>query len=379
MTRRGWFWALFAVTLAVYAAMLLWTLPLISREAGGLRPFDLRPWGYSGEAAQAFLDALSAAGRATYLGTQAALDLVFPPLMAATAALAFSLILPRRPAWLWAALIALPLVAMGFDWLENWRVRGLLLAEAPPDNAQVAAASRATVLKSAAYSLEYLALLAALAAAAWRKRRGPRTKAFAVAIDGPAAAGKGTISKAVAERYGFAHLDTGLLYRAVGRRVLDGADPVAAAEKLAPEDLDRADLRLPEVSLEASRVASNPEVRAVLVAFQRRFARRAGGAVLDGRDIGTVICPGAEVKLFVTASDETRAQRRYEELRGKGHEVTLDQVLADQRTRDARDRDRDAAPLKPAADAVVIDTTTLDIRAAVQRAVDEIDRVRGVW
>ncbi|MDJ0824463.1 MAG: (d)CMP kinase [Rhodobacter sp.] len=200
-----------------------------------------------------------------------------------------------------------------------------------------------------------------------------------MAIDGPAAAGKGTISKAVAERYGFAHLDTGLLYRAVGRRVLDGADPVAAAEKLAPEDLDRADLRLPEVSLEASRVASNPEVRAVLVAFQRRFARRAGGAVLDGRDIGTVICPGAEVKLFVTASDETRAQRRYEELRGKGHEVTLDQVLADQRTRDARDRDRDAAPLKPAADAVVIDTTTLDIRAAVQRAVDEIDRVRGVW
>ena len=130
---------------------------------------------------------------------------------------------------------------------------------------------------------------------------------FTVAIDGPAAAGKGTISKAVAAHFGFAHLDTGLLYRAVGAKVLAGADTVAAARALDPVDLEDDSLRTPEVAQAASEVAVIPEVRAALVAFQKDFARREGGAVLDGRDIGTVICPDAEVKLFVTASAECRA------------------------------------------------------------------------
>ncbi len=201
---------------------------------------------------------------------------------------------------------------------------------------------------------------------------------FTVAIDGPAAAGKGTVSKAVAAHFGFAHLDTGLLYRATGRRVLDGLAPVAAAEALVAEDLERDDLRTPEVAQAASRVAADPGVRAALIAFQRGFARRTGGAVLDGRDIGTVICPDAEVKLFVTASDAVRAGRRYTELVGNGHKVTLDQVLADLRERDARDRERDAAPLKPAADAVLIDTSEMSIDEAVAAAVRVVsERYKG--
>jgi len=200
---------------------------------------------------------------------------------------------------------------------------------------------------------------------------------FTIAIDGPAAAGKGTISKAVAAHFGFAHLDTGLLYRATGRRVLDGLDAVEAAQSLRPEDLERDDLRTPEAADAASKVAAIPEVRAALVDFQRAFARRAGGAVLDGRDIGTVICPDAEVKLFVTASAEVRAERRYLELTGKGHDVTRDQVLADVKARDARDSERAAAPLKPAADAVVLDTSELSIDEAVARAIALVAAKRG--
>ncbi|MGR3760305.1 (d)CMP kinase [Roseobacteraceae bacterium NS-SX3] len=192
---------------------------------------------------------------------------------------------------------------------------------------------------------------------------------FTVAIDGPAAAGKGTISKAVARHFGFAHLDTGLLYRAVGARMLDGAEPVAAAQALVPGDLDRGDLRTPEVAQAASKVAVIAEVRAALVDFQRSFARRSGGAVLDGRDIGTVICPEAEVKLFVTASAEVRAERRYLELAEKGMEVTREEVLADVKARDDRDMNRAEAPLKPAPDAVILDTSELDIGTAVARAV----------
>jgi cytidylate kinase len=191
---------------------------------------------------------------------------------------------------------------------------------------------------------------------------------FTVAIDGPAAAGKGTVSKAVAARFGFAHLDTGLLYRAVGRMVLDGAAPEAAARALTPEDLERDDLRTPEVAEAASRVAALPEVRAAMVAFQRAFARREGGAVLDGRDIGTVICPEAEVKLYVTASDAVRAERRHLELAGKGIGTSRDEVLADLQARDARDSERATAPLKPAEDALVLDTTDLSIDEAVERA-----------
>jgi len=192
---------------------------------------------------------------------------------------------------------------------------------------------------------------------------------FTIAIDGPAAAGKGTISKAVAAHFAMAHLDTGLLYRAVGAQMLQGADPLVAAQSLRPEDLDAANLRSPEVALAASQVAVMAEVRAELLAFQRGFARREGGAVLDGRDIGTVICPKAEVKLFVTASAEVRARRRYQELMAGGTQIDFDQVLADVTTRDARDAERAEAPMIAAVDAVMIDTSNLTINAAIAVAV----------
>lgn len=192
---------------------------------------------------------------------------------------------------------------------------------------------------------------------------------FTIAIDGPAAAGKGTISKAVAAHFAMAHLDTGLLYRAVGAQMLQGADPLVAAQSLRPEDLDAANLRSPEVAQAASQVAVMAEVRAELLAFQRSFARREGGAVLDGRDIGTVICPKAEVKLFVTASAEVRARRRHQELVAGGTQIDFDQVLADVTTRDTRDAERAEAPMIAAVDAVVIDTSNLTIDAAIAVAV----------
>jgi len=190
---------------------------------------------------------------------------------------------------------------------------------------------------------------------------------FTVAIDGPAAAGKGTISRALAQRFGFSYLDTGLLYRATGRKMLDGAQPVEAARALVPEDLDAPGLRSAEVAEAASQVAAIAEVRDALVAFQRRFARLGEGAVLDGRDIGTVICPEAEVKLFVTAAPETRGRRRHAELQDG---TSFEDVLADVHRRDARDMGRSDAPLRPADDAVQIDTTDLDIDAAVARAAE---------
>ncbi len=185
---------------------------------------------------------------------------------------------------------------------------------------------------------------------------------FTVAIDGPAAAGKGTISRAVAERFGFAHLDTGALYRAVG---VKGGDPVQAARSLTPADMSRDDLRTLEAGQAASRVAVIPEVRAALLEFQRQFARRDGGAVLDGRDIGTVICPEAEVKLFVTASAEVRARRRWLELGGDAAPKSFADVLAEVRERDARDMGRADAPLRPAFDAVTLDTSDLSADEAV--------------
>jgi cytidylate kinase len=197
-----------------------------------------------------------------------------------------------------------------------------------------------------------------------------------VAIDGPAAAGKGTISKAVAAHFGFSHLDTGLLYRAVGRRTLQGLNPVEAAQTLTAEELEQGDLRTAEIAQAASKVAVVPEVRAALVDFQRAFARRAGGAVLDGRDIGTVICPNADIKLFVTASAEVRAERRFLELEAKGAEVTRDQVLTDVRERDARDSERSAAPMKAADDAILLDTSDLSIEAALAKAIEIIEKVR---
>lgn len=199
---------------------------------------------------------------------------------------------------------------------------------------------------------------------------------FTIAIDGPAAAGKGTISKAVARHFGFAHLDTGLLYRAVGAKTLAGVDAIQAARDLTSADLENDSLRTPQVAQAASKIAVIAEVRAALVDFQRAFARRAGGAVLDGRDIGTVICPDAEAKLFVTASAEVRAERRHKELLASGLNTTFAEVLADVIARDDRDMNRAEAPLKPASDAVTIDTSTLDIEQAVATAIEAIDKKR---
>lgn len=200
---------------------------------------------------------------------------------------------------------------------------------------------------------------------------------FTVAIDGPAAAGKGTISRAVAAHFGFAYLDTGLLYRAVGAKVLQGSSALHAAQTLNPTDLAGDHLRMPDVAQAASQVAVDPDVRAALVVFQRQFARRDGGAVLDGRDIGTVICPQADVKLFVTATAATRARRRLDELNAKGMNLRFDEVLADVETRDARDMERATAPLKPADDAVLLDTSDLTAEQAIARAIAHVEAVRA--
>ena len=196
---------------------------------------------------------------------------------------------------------------------------------------------------------------------------------FTVAIDGPAAAGKGTISRRLADQFGFAHLDTGLLYRAVGAKVADGAAPEIAAQNLTAADLARTDLRSHAAGQAASKVAVIPEVRSALVTFQREFARQNGGAVLDGRDIGTVICPDADLKLFVTARPEVRAHRRYLEL-GGDEALILNEIIE----RDSRDMSRADAPWRAAEDAVVIDTSDLDIEAAVRLAAEHVTaRLKG--
>ena len=201
-----------------------------------------------------------------------------------------------------------------------------------------------------------------------------------IAIDGPAASGKGTLSKRLAAHYGYAHLDTGSLYRAVGLMVLlAGGDPanpelaLAAAKALSPESaiLSHLGLRADEAAQAASQVAAMPEVRAALLDFQHAFAAcppGGKGAVLDGRDIGTVVCPDAPAKLFVTASAEVRADRRVKELRGAGRDVSVQTVLADMKARDERDSQRAVAPLKPAADEFVLDTSALDADQAFEAA-----------
>ena len=197
---------------------------------------------------------------------------------------------------------------------------------------------------------------------------------FTIAIDGPAAAGKGTISKAVAAHFAIAHLDTGLLYRAVGAQVIAGLDPLKVAQSLQAEDLQRPGLRTAEVAQAASQVAVMADVRAELLEFQRRFARRDGGAVLDGRDIGTVILPDAEVKLFVTADATIRAQRRYKELLEGGFTTSFEQVLSDVLARDTRDRGRATAPMVVAADAVVIDTSDMSMETAIAAAISAVQK-----
>lgn len=199
-----------------------------------------------------------------------------------------------------------------------------------------------------------------------------------VAIDGPAAAGKGTLARRLADTLGLPYLDTGLLYRAVGRRVLDaGGDPAdpraaeTAACSLRPADLDHSGLRGPQADAAAAAVASIPAVRAALLAFQRDFARQ-DGAVLDGRDIGTVIFPMAAAKLFVTASLTERARRRWLEMRAKGMDADIATVEDDMRERDAKDAARTAAPLKAADDAYRLDTSEMDAEAAFQAALTYI-------
>ena len=196
-----------------------------------------------------------------------------------------------------------------------------------------------------------------------------------IAIDGTVASGKGTIARRLSRWYGLPHMDTGRLYRATGVAALSkGADfddheflaRIALALDL--NDYDEADLRTAEAGIAASKVAAIPAVRAALLELQRAFAHQPGGAILDGRDIGTVVCPEAEVKLWVDAQVERRAERRWKELTGKGESLTLDEMLTQLRERDARDRDRKDAPMLAAADAVLIDTSDLTIDAAVDKA-----------
>lgn len=204
-----------------------------------------------------------------------------------------------------------------------------------------------------------------------------------IAIDGPAASGKGTLAKRIAAHYGLPHLDTGLLYRGVGRAVLDSGHDLAdetaareAASRLAVESLDEDRLRGPEMGEAASVVAAFPAVRALLLDVQRRFAAQPAGAVLDGRDIGTVIAPSADCKIFVTASPEERARRRHLELNRRGEAIGYEDVLADIRRRDERDAGRGTAPLVQAADAALLDTTSLDIEAAFRAALDLVEKAR---
>ena len=202
-----------------------------------------------------------------------------------------------------------------------------------------------------------------------------------IAVDGPTASGKGTIAKALAAHFGLPHLDTGLLYRAVGRQVmLNGGNPDDEADALTacafPDDL-LADpiLRDEATGALASRVSIHPAVRSALFERQRAFATQPGGAVLDGRDIGTVIAPDADVKLFVTASVEARAERRWREMVSRGADVTLDAIALDLAARDARDILRAEAPLRPAADAMTIDTSALNAEQAIMAAIDAVTKV----
>ncbi|WP_156842047.1 (d)CMP kinase [Novosphingobium aquimarinum] len=203
-----------------------------------------------------------------------------------------------------------------------------------------------------------------------------------IAVDGPTASGKGTIAKALAAHYGLPHLDTGLLYRAVGRQVqLAGGDPDHADDALAATDFAETLLADPELRSEAtgglaSRVSVHPAVRAALLERQRAFAGQPGGAVLDGRDIGSVIVPEAQVKLFVTASVEARAERRFREMQSAGRAVTLEEIAADITRRDARDAGRDAAPLIAVADAHVLDTSTMSPQEAISAAIAVVEDCR---
>jgi CMP/dCMP kinase len=203
-----------------------------------------------------------------------------------------------------------------------------------------------------------------------------------IAVDGPTASGKGTIAKALAEHYGLPMMDTGMLYRAVGRQTeLNGGDPDNATDALAacafPDNLlDASVLRSEAVGSLASRVSVHPQVRAALNQRQVEFANQPGGALLDGRDIGTVIAPNADAKLYITASSVVRAERRFREMQSHGIDVDFETTLADIRARDQRDTGRANAPLRPADDAILIDTSALSVEQAVHAAIAEVDKKR---
>ncbi|MDB5425900.1 MAG: cytidylate kinase [Phenylobacterium sp.] len=212
------------------------------------------------------------------------------------------------------------------------------------------------------------------------------TSGFVIAVDGPAASGKGTIAAGLAAAYGLPALDTGLLYRAVGvlmdkaREDLDDEDAAAAAAAtLTADQLDDPRLRTRAAGELASRVAIHPRVREQLLEFQRTFADQEGGAVLDGRDIGTVIAPDAPAKLFVTATPEVRAERRWKQLKAQGESVAFEDVLADILIRDERDGGRDAAPMRPADDAVLLDTSEMTIEQAADAARRIVEAARARW
>ena len=186
-----------------------------------------------------------------------------------------------------------------------------------------------------------------------------------IAIDGPAASGKGTISKAISEKLQFNYLDTGKLYRTIGARYLEGYPPVVAAQSLDSKDLDNYDLHKQEIAQAASKIASIPEVRAALLEFQRNFSQKMPGAVLDGRDIGTIVCPDAKIKIFLTASLEARAKRRYIELYKNDQKISFKRILEQIRERDERDQTRSSSPMVAASDAKIFDTSELSINEAV--------------
>jgi CMP/dCMP kinase len=208
------------------------------------------------------------------------------------------------------------------------------------------------------------------------------TRPFIIAVDGPAASGKGTIAGRLGAMFGLPVLDTGLLYRAVGVLSADPEDAdvsAAAARGLSAGQLDDPRLRARAAGELASRVGAHPAVRAALLDFQRTFAAQPGGAVLDGRDIGTVICPDAPAKLYVTATPQVRAERRWKQLQAQGEAVSYEDVLADIARRDARDGGRESAPMRPAADSVLLDTTEMTIDHAADAARRVVEAARARW
>ena len=193
-----------------------------------------------------------------------------------------------------------------------------------------------------------------------------------IAIDGPAASGKGTVSKVISEKLQFNYLDTGKLYRAIGAKYLEGYQPIAAAKSLESSDLAKYDLQKPEIAQAASEIASIPEVRAALLEFQRNFSQKMPGAVIDGRDIGTIVCPDAKIKIFLTASLEARAKRRYFELYKHDEKISFETILKQIKERDERDQTRSSSPMVAAKDAKIFDTSKLSVNEAVEKVLSYI-------